>query len=360
MMNLSGDHTCWGFFSLLLFFLFYAISNLNLFYCFQVHQTARNFRDRWIPRSLRKKSCNGRGDERIESHRLSVSQDRWSDRGGKPLETAVSSRIQTTASGPKQSSSLDQAASVNNNETAEGIPRKRKSRWDTPPEDSPNSKLKTNMELEIDDDKPPGFSSPCNKPPVLTNGSSTVNSPETNRSIKHPFDVVLGYLQPRFVSCMPLSYGVPASIVQQFGVANSTGWTVGPAMPFYPFPPLPPYKKLDRPVEPTEKVGSGGDIFVDNLSGKKHTRAWNIDPEEKTIHTANDRADVQRGASHCLDRKYFKQQKLNHSKLAPPWVRMRNGWGHNGNNIRNVQPGVGLGNGTNEFRNSYMEEGNWR
>ncbi|KAL3845491.1 hypothetical protein ACJIZ3_002894 [Penstemon smallii] len=355
----------------------------------QVHQIARNFRDRWIPRSLRKYFCMDRDDGRMEFHprssfsRLSASHDVWSDRFGKPSEAADPCETESAAaSGTAETSTLDHSALGTSRGTNGTRTRKRKSRWDIPLEESQHSRFRTNLEDDgkpnIDEDFPPGFSPPCNGLMVPSDGSSNASShQQRNVCTKHPFDIVLGNSQQKFIACMPVSYGVPSSVMRQFGdlqAETAAVWTIAPGVPFYPFPPLPPYAhdKGNPPAsaagygslsEPAGKVEQGRDSCITHYTGQKHTRTWSVDPQEMNVSDANDRLEFQRGGgSYSSGRRHFKQQKSNHSKLAPPWVRMRNGWGYNaGNNPINGVPGVGIGNGANEFRNSYnSEEVNWR
>lgn len=309
----------------------------------QVYQIARNFRDKWIPRSFRKNCCKEREDGRIESHQpsshggSSVSYDHQSDRGA-------------TA----ETSTLDLSASGSSCGAHEPKTRKRKSRWDIPV-GPPNSRTGTNSagdsKLNIDEDAPPGFSSPCNGSVIPINDASTaINHPET----------VLADSQPRFVARMPLSYGVPYSLMQQFGIHQAESpdrWAVAPGLAFQPFPPL-PVGRLTSTARGaslsegcTEKSGQCTDTFVTIQTDQQYTKTSDIDSEGR-----NGQPDFQQGGSCNLGRNYFKQQKLNHVKMAPPWVRMRNGWGFMGNNARNGLPGVGLANGPKDFRNSYNDE----
>lgn len=323
-----------------------------------------------------------RDDGRTEFHQrsshggLSVSYDHWSDRGGKPLEVINSSETQSVAaSGTTETCTLDLSASSGSCGTNEPKTRKRKSRWDNPVE-YPHSRTRTNLvgdeKLNIDEDVPPGFSSPCNGPMVPSDASSTaINHQEREMRIKqHPFNITLGDPQLRFVARMPVSYGVPHSVVQQFGVLQaetSECWTIAPGVLFHPFPPLPPCAPCeeDRPTstarcaslsEPAEKAGQCSDTCGPIQTGQQQTMTCSMDPPEKNVSVANGRPDFQQGGSNSLGRKFFRQQKWNHLKLPPPWVRMRNGWGHAGNNARNGLPGVGLANGANDFRNSYNPE----
>lgn len=298
----------------------------------QVYQIARNFRDKWIPRSFRKNSCMEREDGRIESHQpsshggSSVSYDHHRSDRGASAETSTCG-------------------------TNEPKTRKRKSRWDIPA-GPPHSRPRTNSvgdtKLNVDEDTPPGFSSPK----VLMNDASTPsNHPET----------ILADSQPRFVARMPLSYGVPYSVIQQFGTHQAESrdrWAVAPGLVFHPFPPLPPWalREVDRSMstarhaslseECTEKARQCTDTCVTIQTDQQY-------PEGNNVSVANGQPGFQQGGVSNLGRNYFKQQKLNHVKLAPPWVRMRNGWGFVDNNGRNGMPGVGLENGAKDFRNSY-------
>ncbi|KAK6115600.1 hypothetical protein DH2020_007869 [Rehmannia glutinosa] len=332
----------------------------------QVHQIARNFRDRWIPRSLRRKCFMEMDDGKMEPHhssygRLSVSSsyDHSNDRGGKPAELTV-------ASGTVEASTLNHSAVPNSsNGTTETRIRKRKSRWDNPPEEHPRIRTKLsgdkkpNSDVDIPpgfsspckdsaspgfsspskDSPPPGFSSPCKNSIVPADASITaLNHQERNVCINPPFDIVSGDSHKRFISSMPVSYGVPYSVMQQFGVLQAEtaeSWKLAPGFPFHPFPPLPPYAKCSPINEPAEKSEQGNGTCVAHDSG----------PSEN-ISVAN---EFQREGVGCnsLGRKFFRQQKWNHTKPVPPWVRMRNGWGHG------APPGVAFGNGGNQFRNSY-------
>ncbi|KAG8389773.1 hypothetical protein BUALT_Bualt01G0013400 [Buddleja alternifolia] len=292
----------------------------------QVHQIARNFRDRFIPRSLRKNCCMEIDNGRIEFHqrsgygRSSVSYDQWNDRFGKPSEPNDSESRPVVASGAVETSTLDPSpTSVSTSGTHGTRTRKRKSRWDNPAEDN---------------DIPPGFSSPCIASTVPAVSSSTVPNHQ-ERNTLHPFDVVLGDSQQRFVSHIPLSYGIPSSVMQQFGSCqgeSAVGWSIAPGFTFHPFPPLPltsAAKSLSS--EPAEKAEQGTSFVA---QGQKRKITWNGDTQEINAPFVNDAPGG--SSSHGLDRKYFRQQKWNHPKLAPPWVRMRNGWGHNSYNSEEV------------------------
>ncbi|PIN14114.1 Histone-lysine N-methyltransferase [Handroanthus impetiginosus] len=323
----------------------------------QVHQTARNFRDRWIPRSFRKNCFIETEDRKIEFHprpsysSLSASSlDHWSNRGGKPAEVIECCATRTEAASGTAQTSIHSSMTVYNSGTNGARPRKRKSRWDDPAEEHLHPLIRTNLSDDgkpnIAKDIPPGFSAPCNGSMVPTDASSTaLNCQERDASIKNPFDIVLGDSQQRFVASMSVSYGMPSVLMQQLGVIQSEtaeGWTVAPGLPFHPFPPLPPYArgKGETPTlaakcasssEPAENSEQSNNTCVAHHSGQKRP-ICSVYPSEMDISLANDRPDFQQeGGSYSLGRKYFRQQRWNQSKLAPPWVRMRNGWGIAGN-----------------------------
>lgn len=319
----------------------------------QVHQSARSFRDRWIPRSFRKNSCTERDDVRMEypqlsSHdRLAVSHDLWNNQGGKPSEAANGRIEQPVAASCTIDLSCSEPISASVNSVTDATKtRKRKSRWDNPADERPNPSLKTNLEcdgrLNTDDDIPPGFSCPCNGPMVPSDPSSTpMVGQEREATIKQQYDTVLGDSQQRYNAYMSTSYGIPSSVIQQFGVHAETpdGWNIAPGVPFRPFPPLPQYPcsnlhppsctAVSAPLSgPEERTEQDSLKYVFRHSDKKHSKTPDMDSPEMNTSCATGRPDfMQGGNSYSMGRKYFRQQKLNNSKvMPPPWIRMRNGW----------------------------------
>ena len=175
----------------------------------QVHQIARNFRDTWIPRHLRKVFYTDRDDNRMEfnrgsnSHSFSASQTHLRDKSTTPME-ATDCIKQITAEKVPVDAAMSEgcSASCSSGGTTNGIKtRKRKSRWDQPKEEkilpilpqmsnsssqpeisevvldqsSPGTLNRSFQQfdpnraddgrLNIDEDLPPGFSSPCDFPP---------------------------------------------------------------------------------------------------------------------------------------------------------------------------------------------------
>ncbi|KAL1561204.1 [histone H3]-lysine(4) N-trimethyltransferase [Salvia divinorum] len=261
----------------------------------QVHQIARNFRDKWIPRSLRKKCFMEMDDAKMEFRQHSTyskssvsSGDHRSDRGGKHADSVEScdkqpvvlSGIETSA--PNLSSASGCSYGTNGTRT-----RKRKSRWDTPPEEcmhpSFRASLSGDRNQNADNDIPPGFSTPCNDSITpATTCSNALSHQERERFSKLPSGIVLADSQDRFVARMPVSYGIPSSLMQQFGVLGEAAavWTVAPGLPFHPFPPLPPCAsdKGEEPTpaakcvsEPLEKAVQDDIASHVRYSGKKRT-----------------------------------------------------------------------------------------
>ncbi|KAL0360281.1 UNVERIFIED_CONTAM: Histone-lysine N-methyltransferase ASHH2 [Sesamum radiatum] len=283
----------------------------------QVHQIARNFRDRWIPRHLRKNCCMERDDGKIEFHNqhfsyggLSVSYNHLCDGGAKPSEQINTPEMQSgAASGTVETSTPDLPSALGticgNNTTKT---RKRKSRWDNPVEEYPHSRSRINVagddKLNTDEDAPPGFSSPCNGGHRVQSiaASTTMNHQERETCIKqHPVDIISGDSQSRFVARMPLSYGISYSLMQQFGIRKaetSDCWTVAPGVPFHPFPPLPsyPHSKEELPTsaagcasfsETAEKMEQNNDTCITYHTGQIHPGLCSINPPEQNVSVAN-------------------------------------------------------------------------
>ncbi|XP_010537359.1 PREDICTED: histone-lysine N-methyltransferase ASHH2 [Tarenaya hassleriana] len=286
----------------------------------QVHQIARNFRDRWIPKPFRRPYYLDR-DERLEStlepsnSRLSASMapqfDHLSSRPIEPVASVLSSRA---------ASSETVSASEGGSEPNSNVPeasgtriRKRKSRWDQPAmtkeqrmEPSlPQKTSEMNGNQDTQDNLPPGFSSPPKQP-----------------SNKDPPDAVISQMQGKFLSRLPVSYGIPWSIVHEFGSPNKEdpdSWYVAPGIPFQPFPPLPPVSRDEFFSKKNVSVSaSGNEDGNSTCSPVFHQACWNI-PGAETI-SGNTR---KRWFSSDIGQRYFRQQKWN----VPPWI--RSGLGNN-------------------------------
>ncbi|KAK3016038.1 hypothetical protein RJ639_005298 [Escallonia herrerae] len=296
----------------------------------QVHQIARNFRDRWIPRHLRKNNFMDRDIGRSESHRtLEVD-------GVNPSVVAIT----PVGAGMLEGCSTSGSSCVTN----EPKVRKRKSRWDQPAEVNPDARSPLSKEPKVDpclksfssprpdifqnvdEDAPPGF-----WPLVQSNASTAATCHESGSDAKCPFEVVMGHQQERYVSRLSVSYGIPLSIVQQFGVPQEElveSWAVAPGMPFLPFPPLPPYPRGKRdppPANPPTTSLAVKDDSGPSISDQDPTSTTGASPQGVRTAFANNQHNLlQAGVPpNSLGRKYFRQQKWNHSKMPPPWIRKR-------------------------------------
>ncbi|KAJ8773413.1 hypothetical protein K2173_028590 [Erythroxylum novogranatense] len=386
----------------------------------QVHQIARNFRDRWIPRHLRRFGYIDRDDGRMENHRgLNCSRipsnNHWHDEGVKPVEASVAvAEAEANLTTAVHDDSL--APCVN------GVikMRKRKSRWDQPAEVNSASKFFQHDELRNDsvllqkleiskqvmgnadkesgevnycphcvrnyslqdensganvgrknmhEDVPPGFSSLVTPNVVSSNDSSTCDLSQQNVCYsKCSGGGVVGYPQKKFISRLPVSYGIPLPIVQQFGLYQTEAvdsWVIAPGMPFFPFPPLPP---LPHHTLPSSSCDVNSMETNEAAEGGKHENcnpayAYLNDDSASTaganhsdvdIPVANVQQTVKRAREPLYDlgRRYFKQQKWNKASV-PPRVRKRNGWGSIANNSRGVICSSDIGSIANEQRNSY-------
>ncbi|MCD7469283.1 hypothetical protein HAX54_008211 [Datura stramonium] len=339
----------------------------------QVHQIARNFRDRWIPRPLRKSSCIDRDDNQIDLHpcprysRCSPLQDNC---GVKPSETEECTRplmveSTTTDAGVRDGSSISCVVGAPNGERK----RKRKSRWDQEAELNLDQRIETNAaddRMQDIDDVPPGFSVPMKTSRISCGASSSADCSRHEPSCKkHPHPMVTGHLQERFISRLPVSYGIPLSKVQQFGSPQKErrdAWDVAPGVPFHPFPPLPTYPRDRRdPISSADNAG----IFSEppQNPGQDHHSCSPVHSahnppclSEASLpqDSVNTQFDVERaGGYHNLGRKYFRQQKCIDSG-RPPWHRGRSGWGCTGNNSKDSLCSVGVASRENESRSFHI------
>ncbi|XP_015079413.1 histone-lysine N-methyltransferase ASHH2-like [Solanum pennellii] len=323
----------------------------------QVHQIARNFRDR-ILRPLRKRICIDRDDCRINTHsgsqynRCLASQNQWCDWGCKTSEGADYTCHSTVASVQADGGVLDgsSASCSDIGEACMAKKRKRKSRWDQEAEAKSDPRNESDVAEDqkqvLDDDVPPGyefppgFSVPIKACRVLSDDSSTaIYSTEEGNCGEHPQPVVMGHLQQRFVSRLPVSYGIPFSEVQQFGCHQKgrfDAWTVAPGIPFHPFPPLPPYPCDRRGFVPTaselpQNAGEDwGTCSPSHLAQNPPSVSGADQPQDGN---GNQLGCERASESHNLGRKNFRKQKFNNSKLVPPWLRIRSGWEYTGNSM---------------------------
>ncbi|CAH2067713.1 unnamed protein product [Thlaspi arvense] len=276
----------------------------------QVHQIARNFRDRWIPKPFRKPWRIDR-DERSESRRSPINsrfrasqEPRYDHHSPRPAEPKASV-ISPTAATP-ETASVSEGCSEPSSSLPETNGRKRKSRWDQPSNTKEQRTDVTNGNQDVQDDLPPGFSSPCTDAPDA---------------------VTTAQPQQKFLSRLPVSYGIPLSIVHQFGSPGKedpASWSVAPGMPFYPFPPLPPVSHGEFFAKRNGAVCSSSmgnpTCSRETLPGATvpNKSSWSIPSVAGTDSTAPNR---KREFSSDIGTSYFRQQKQN----VPPWMR-NNGW----------------------------------
>ena len=394
----------------------------------QVHQIARNFRDRWIPKYLRRQCYLDRDDNKTEFsrstnyNRYSPTRNNESDRARRPSEATdcVKQSAPATPSVDAGSQEGISASYVAVSQSSGTRTRKRKSRWDQPAETNldlsslqpkeqktehhqfesnpvPGSgelsveyKDKLNREdtngagfvnvschvnkaetghdeiKDVLDDVPPGFSSTLKRSPDSSVASATIfhsNCPSAN---------VVGHPQEKFSSRLPVSYGIPLSIIQQFGTPHEEtagSWVIAPGMPFQPFPPLPsfPRDKLKDPPpsgdsshssvnQPAEEAVHDSCLPAVTNSNDCSSSTTGDQPSVQ-IPSTNNQFSSKRGreTSNDLGTRYFKQQKWNNTKLRPPWHWSRNSWGCGGD-PRGETNSASVGNVTNELRSTYCSE----
>lgn len=305
----------------------------------QVHQIARNFRDKWIPWSLRRNIDFHRGfnGSRHSPH------DHWRERSSQCSDEVNSNKQSIPASGPVSVDVMNGGCpSLGRSDyPTSGTPsRKRKSRWDEPADSNkePNLQPGVNhmkvtgkeelLETRVDDEKanmdgdvPPGFAPACTASSIKGNGV--------------PCKVELGLPQGKFRNRLAVSYGIPMPIVQQLGYPKTDGledWFIAPGVPFQPYPPLPPYSRNG-----SDDTRDGRGNYQPPMSQSDHnppSTSGSV-PFDFEIQGTNNRHGFQEArSSHGMGR-YLRQQKCNSSRLPPPWKRKRNGWGFTGNDTRN-------------------------
>ncbi|XP_022749006.1 histone-lysine N-methyltransferase ASHH2-like isoform X2 [Durio zibethinus] len=381
----------------------------------QVHQIARNFRDRWIPKPVRKLSYRDKDEGRMEFHRgldcnkVSAAHNHWRDQAIRPTE-AISCIMQTTVA----TTSVDTSAREGCSSSSTGVSqtngtkiRKRKSRWDQPADtekiDSPSPKKLEYSPLPVlvqsmpdhtdkmsrgdkecpefvckgeainfdngrnsfQDDVPPGFSSPSNASMVSSTAPSTATDfPQPKFSQLKYSDMIVAHPQKRFISRLPVSYGIPLHILQQFGSPQGESvesWVIVPGMPFHPFPPLPPCPRDKKDTPPACAANSNG--IKQDLEERQDSRQPATSYLDENIHSAAGGnppdtdipvTNIQqafkrtRESSYDLGKKYFRQQK----RKGPPWRKSE----CMGNNHIGVTSCTDVVNVKNELRNSYYSD----
>ncbi|KAF7829798.1 histone-lysine N-methyltransferase ASHH2 isoform X1 [Senna tora] len=363
----------------------------------QVHQIARSFRDRWIPRPFRKHGYMDRDDYRVESHRnlncnrFSASQSHRREQDIRPTEANDSVQqstvlITSADAGPQEGCS---ALSLDGSAINGTKRRKRKSRWDQPAEmtsDSPSNPCKkqsmdSGLLMQTDaainssdgsqnatEDFPPGFSCPVQQQLGSLNASPQSGDlalQNAGNSGCVP-NTVIGHPKGKFNSLLSISYGMPLSLVQQYGTPHAEiarSWVTAPGIPFIPFPPLPPYPRDNKDCQPSNSANA---ILIDqpaevqqcDMSGP--VSSYSDDMTPSTTGASSDGTDLlheedehlskrMKGSSCDLGRRYFRQQKWNNSKIHRPWFR-KNAWGCNGNNTTGGMCSIGVGDELNESK----------
>ncbi|XP_017981320.1 PREDICTED: histone-lysine N-methyltransferase ASHH2 isoform X2 [Theobroma cacao] len=379
----------------------------------QVHQIARNFRDRWIPKPVRKLSYRDKDEGKMEFHRgldcnrVPASNNHWREQAIRPTE-AISCVMQSVVA----TTSVDTASREGCSSSSTGVCqtnstkiRKRKSRWDQPAETekigsrSPKKLQYSSLPVLVEstpdhidkmsqgdkecrdcvckgeainvdngrhsfqEDVPPGFSSPPNASLVSSTAPSTAIEFPKPYQLKCP-DVIIALPQKRFISRLPVSYGIPLPILQQFGSPQGEcveSWIIAPGMPFHPFPPLPPCprdKKDTRPACTANSIGIDEDAEEGQRDSNRPATSYpdeNIpcmaggnQPDPDIPGTNIQQAFKRMRESYDLGKKYFRQQK----RKGPPW--------HKSECMGNNQIGgtccIDVGNVKNELRNSYFSD----
>ncbi|TKY74225.1 Histone-lysine N-methyltransferase ASHH2 [Spatholobus suberectus] len=323
----------------------------------QVHQIARSFRDRWFPRPVRKHGYMDRDDNRVESHRsfncnrFSASHSHRHEQDLRPTEAIDCNQqsILVTTSVDADAQEGCSAESLDGVEMKGTKKRKRKSRWDQPAETNSHSDAVMSSIGEsqnIHEDVPPGFSCPVGSLNAsLNSGNSALQNASRSGC---PSDLVIGHPKEKFNSRLPVSYGMPWSVAQQYGTPHAEFaecWVTAPGMPFYPFPPLPPYPRdnkdcqpsnttnamiIDQPAEVKQWDTSG---MVNCCSDDMIPSTTGANPEDSNLLFEDNKHITKRlkGDSYDLGRRYYRQQKWNNSKIDRSWFR-KNAWKCNENN----------------------------
>lgn len=295
----------------------------------EVHQMARRFRDRHIPWSARRVIRAELDTERIDSQQNSkfkrITSQHSRDR--RPFEDADNSTDPRILEG----SSVSCPTSTSTDQTRI---RKRKSRWDEsadviPEFESPSRKEfrstnYENVDMDVDGQAPPGFSSPVNRQLLFQSNPST----DTHRC-----KPVMGQPQDRYNSRLPTSFGIPCSVFRKLETREPNGaaaesWVVAPAMTFHPFPPLPKYPRDENPMNHVKEQPWRNPNF--NQPGFHRDRNANT-----------------------LGRRYFKQQKWNNSRPGHQWN--PNKFGPAGFNQNQSNAGVGYG-GNENYGNGFYQQ----
>ncbi|KAA3453780.1 histone-lysine N-methyltransferase ASHH2 isoform X1 [Gossypium australe] len=374
-----------------------------------VHEIARNFRDTWIPKPLRKHSYRDKVERRMElrryldCNRVSASHNHLRDQAIRSTEAITVVETTTLDTSHEICSSSPTGVCQTNGTKI----RKRKSRWDQPAEtekiDSRSPKKHEYSQLTIlgkptsnhmnkmrrwdkechdilckgeavnvvngrhrfQGDAPPGFSSLCSASLVSSTAALTATSftqPKTCQ-LKCP-EMTIAHPQTRLISRLPVSYGIPLPIVQQFGAPKDESvecWVIAPGMPFHPYPPLPPSpcphgKKDIPPVCDANSIGNNEDAKDEQQDCCRPATSYPDNSIRSTAHCNEPNseipcANIQRTSKRTRESsndlgKYFRQQK----RKGPLWHNSES-TGSKHNNIGGTSF-LDVGNVKNDVRNS--------
>lgn len=310
-----------------------------------------------------------RDDNRVESHRsfncnrFSSSHNHRHEQDSRPTEAidCVQQSMLVTTSVDAGTPEGCSAVSPDGVDIKGTKKRKRKSRWDQPAETNLYSDAvigSTDESQNIHEDVPPGFSCPVGSLNAPVN-SSILALQNANHSGR-PSDIVTGQPKEKFNSRLPVSYGMPWSVVEQYGTPHAEiagSWVTAPGMPFNPFPPLPPYPRDERDCQPSNTTNamiidqpaefkqSDTSGLVNCCSDDMIRSTTSTNPDDVNL-TDEDNKHIPKRLkddSYDLGRKYYRQQKWNNSKIHRPWFR-RNAWKCNANNNSGDMCSIGVGN----------------
>uniref|UniRef100_A0A1D1YLR0 Histone-lysine N-methyltransferase ASHH2 n=1 Tax=Anthurium amnicola TaxID=1678845 RepID=A0A1D1YLR0_9ARAE len=358
----------------------------------QVHQIARTFRDKWLPRTIRKVNLSDRDNGWVNLKRGNPNRSppfrRHHNQGLRDSEAICVSQVDHAPSSlhgldaPSQTRSIHSkqvstsAASVSINSTPVKL-QKRKSRWDQPcdatnldlqihPEehgaqtrpkmmksflDKPESNFYTKSEKELIslsakitgstdlmlhgiEELPPGFGSPISNGQLWNPDISTVSA-----------EVAVGHAQARYLPQLTVSYGFPLTLVRQLSTAgaevegdqNQPSGIIAAGMPFHPFPPLPPLGKMDYSHHKMMLEGGREEIRPTDSAASEFessipSSAVERSPEVAESKIGSQLAEKMSQASNGLKRRFSQPARWNkckYQKFGPPWPRERNGYMRN-------------------------------
>ncbi|KAL5208403.1 hypothetical protein ABZP36_032838 [Zizania latifolia] len=201
----------------------------------QVHQIARSFRDRWIPRNILRSEPTEYSRASIPAHDTHgiVSTSTYS-MDWKSIRRKRKSRWDYQPDDHYKMAGLkiQKVCQQNELDLQTGLMGNKLSNWGTQSYHN-NVPVVGILTEGLDDEAPPGFESQQESWPAQACLGSGVSP---------------GLSLDRYQHNMNISYGIPITIVQHFGTPEvgdqcHKKWKVAPGVPFHPFPPLPPYPR---------------------------------------------------------------------------------------------------------------------